>query len=244
MEGDNGGAAVAADGLGLEGPRGTVFEGVALHAEPGSLIVVQGPSGSGRTALLLTLTGRMRPGTGTAEVAGHRLPRRAPAVRRLAALGPVPGITDPEPAHTVSEGLRERALLLRRFGRPLRGLLASPRRRAVETRDREEAALAAAGLDPGALPKGPRTRIRDLDRPQQFRLGVALALLGGPRLLAADDVGLRLEEAEEAGIWSMLTAVAAAGTTVLAVGVPPRPESLGEVPLVTVPTGRRTGEAA
>ncbi|NEC09105.1 ATP-binding cassette domain-containing protein, partial [Streptomyces sp. SID7909] len=60
------GAAVTAEDLGLEGPRGWAFRGVSLRAEPGALIAVEGPSGSGRTCLLLALTGRMRPTEGEA----------------------------------------------------------------------------------------------------------------------------------------------------------------------------------
>ncbi|NEC68423.1 ATP-binding cassette domain-containing protein, partial [Streptomyces sp. SID9727] len=77
------GAAVTAEGLGLEGPRGWAFRGVTLSADPGSLIAVEGPSGSGRTCLLLSLTGRMRPTEGEAATAGLALPRRAAAVRRV-----------------------------------------------------------------------------------------------------------------------------------------------------------------
>ncbi|MYT05250.1 ATP-binding cassette domain-containing protein, partial [Streptomyces sviceus] len=54
------GIAVTAEGFGLKGPRGWAFRGIDLAAEPGALIAVEGPSGSGRTSLLLALTGRMR----------------------------------------------------------------------------------------------------------------------------------------------------------------------------------------
>jgi len=55
------GVAVHAAGFGLKGPRDWAFRGVGFEAEPGSLIAVEGPSGSGRTCLLLALTGRMKP---------------------------------------------------------------------------------------------------------------------------------------------------------------------------------------
>ncbi|EST34473.1 hypothetical protein N566_18520 [Streptomycetaceae bacterium MP113-05] len=241
--GETDGVAVTATGLELRGTRGVVFEDIGLRAEPGSLIVVDGPSGSGRTALLLALTGRMKPTSGTAEVGGHRLPRHSAAVRRLSALGPVPGITDPEPSHSIGEQLRERTLLLRRFDGPLRALLAPPARRAAATREQEEAALSAAGLEPDTLPRGTRTAFRDLSRPEAFRLGVALALLGRPRLLAVDDIGFKLTTAEEAGVWELLASVAATGTTVLAVGEPPPAGDLGDVPLVTLRTAERTKTA-
>lgn len=69
------GAHISAEGLGLKGPRGWAFRGMDLQAEPGSLIAVEGPSGSGRTCLLLALSGRMRTTEGSAEVDG--LPCRA-----------------------------------------------------------------------------------------------------------------------------------------------------------------------
>ncbi|MEV8534572.1 ATP-binding cassette domain-containing protein [Streptomyces sp. NPDC051211] len=211
------GAAVKAENFGLKGPRGWVFRGVDVDAAPGSLIALEGPSGSGRTCLLLALTGRMKPTEGYAEVGGHRLPKRMTAVRRSAGLGPVPGVTDLDPALTVAEQLREGALLQRRYEGPVRALLRSPRERAAATAARIDAALAEAGLDVAALPKGPRTSIRDLERLEALRLSVAIALLGRPRLLAVDDTDLKLSGAERAEAWDLLRGLAAAGTTVLAV---------------------------
>ncbi|MFF5338690.1 ATP-binding cassette domain-containing protein [Streptomyces sp. NPDC013181] len=211
------GAAVTAEGLGLKGPRGWAFREVTFRADPGDLIAVEGPSGSGRTALLLTLTGRMRPTEGAATTGGLALPRRAAAVRRFAALGPVPGVSELDPAFTVAEHLRERALLQRRYDGSPRALLRPPRARAAAARARIDGALAAAGLDPAALPKAERTAVRDLERPQALRLSVALALMGRPRLLAVDDTDLKLADAERDEVWELLRSVAAAGTTVLAV---------------------------
>ncbi|SER34895.1 ATP-binding cassette domain-containing protein [Streptomyces qinglanensis] len=218
------GAAVSAVDFGLTGPRGPVFDRVGFIAGAGSLIAVTGPSGSGRTCLLLALTGRMKAGRGHAEVAGHPLPKRLAAVRRITALGPVPGVNDLDPALTVTEQLRERVLLQRRFGSPLRALLRSRRERAAASRERLEAALDAAGLDLDALPRGGRTAVRDLGRLEELRLSMALALLGEPRLVAVDDVDLKLSEAERAAAWELLRAVADSGTTVLAVCSEPPPE--------------------
>lgn len=211
------GAGVVAEKLGLKGPRGWAFRGIDLAAEPGSLIAVAGPSGSGRTCLLLALTGRMRPTEGTAAVDGLRLPRQMAAVRRVSALAHVPGVTDLDPALTVGEHLRERALLQRRFGDSVRSLLRPRAQRAAETRLRVDAALEAAGLDREALPKGSRTAVRDLERLEALRLSVALALIGRPRLLGVDDTDLKLSEAERAEVWALLRSLAEAGTTVVAV---------------------------
>ncbi|OIJ68764.1 ATP-binding cassette domain-containing protein [Streptomyces mangrovisoli] len=210
-------ARVAADGLGLKGPRGWVFREVGVEAEPGALITIEGASGSGRTCLLLALTGRMRATEGTASVGGARLPRKAAAVRRVSALANVAGVTDLDPALTVGEHLRERALLQQRFGDSLRALLRPGRERTLEARLRIDAALAAAGLDREALPKGSRTAVRDLERLEALRLSIALALVGRPGLLGVDDADLKLSAAERAEVWALLRSIADAGTTVVAV---------------------------
>ncbi|MER6996267.1 ATP-binding cassette domain-containing protein [Streptomyces sp. NPDC000410] len=211
------GAAVSADGFGLKGPRGWAFRGVSVTAEPGSLIAVEGPSGSGRTCLLLALTGRMKPSEGHAEVGGLRLPRHMAAVRRVSALGPVPGVSDLDPAFTVTEHLRERALLQRRFDGSLRALLRPRAERSAAARSRIEEALETVGLDLDALPKEGRTAVRDLERLEALRLSLALALIGRPRLLALDDTDLKLSDADRAEAWELLRRVAATGPTVLAV---------------------------
>ncbi|MEU2058818.1 ATP-binding cassette domain-containing protein [Streptomyces sp. NPDC013455] len=215
--GGTAGADVEAGDLGLEGPRGWVFRHVTLDAGPGSLIALEGPSGSGRTSLLLTLTGRMKPTEGVATVAGFKLPRHMAALRRVSAVANVAGVTDPEPALTVGEHLRERALLEHRFGGSLREVLRPRAQRAHEARLRVDAALAAAGLDLESLPKGSRTAVRDLERIQELRLSVALAVMGRPRLLGVDDVDVKLSDTERADVWELLRSLARAGTTVLAV---------------------------
>ncbi|WP_328428344.1 ATP-binding cassette domain-containing protein [Streptomyces sp. NBC_00443] len=208
---------VAARGLGLEGPRGWAFRGVSFEAEAGSLITIEGPSGTGRTCLLLALTGRMKPTEGSATVGAAGLPKRMAAVRRVSALAHVPGVTDLDPALTVAEHLRERALLQRRFGDSLRGLLRPRGERRAGERQRIDAALTAAGFDLDPLPKGSRTAVRDLERLEALRLSVALALIARPRVLGVDDTDLKLSDAERAEVWALLKSIAEAGTTVVAV---------------------------
>ncbi|MEU6392668.1 ATP-binding cassette domain-containing protein [Streptomyces sp. NPDC046939] len=251
MDGPEDGAAVSAAGFGVKGPRGWVFRGVDIDAAPGALVAVEGPSGSGRTCLVLALTGRMRPAEGTATVAGLRLPKQMSAVRRVSALAHVPGVTDLDPALTVAEHIRERALLQRRFDGSLRALLRPRSVRRAEARQRIDTALAAAGLDLDTLPKGPRTAVRDLERVEALRLSLALALVGRPRLIAVDDADLKLADAEQTEIWKQLRAVAAAGTTVVAVcsqapdeadvvvsTAPARPTAV-----TTTPTDKETADA-
>ncbi|MEV0369211.1 ATP-binding cassette domain-containing protein [Streptomyces sp. NPDC050636] len=212
------GAAVNARAIGVEGPRGWAFRGVDISAEPGSLIALQGPSGSGRTCLLLSLTGRMRITEGEATVAGFPLPKRMGTVRSRTAIAHVPGVADLEPALTAGEHLQEQALLGQRLNRSLSGSLPWSRRYKDAARARIDAALAAAQLDPATLPKGLRTSVRDLERLEALRLSIALAVMHSPRLLAVDDVDLKLSATERALAWQLLRDLALAGTTVVAAG--------------------------
>ena len=66
--------AVRADGLTRSGSLGPVFGPVDLRIPFGGLAVVQGFAGSGRTSLLLTLSGRMRPSSGKLRVLGRTKP--------------------------------------------------------------------------------------------------------------------------------------------------------------------------
>ncbi|WP_030018914.1 ATP-binding cassette domain-containing protein [Streptomyces monomycini] len=210
------GAAVNARGIGVKGPRGWAFRDVHLTADPGALIAVEGPSGSGRTCLLLALTGRMKIAEGHATVAGFPLPKRMGTVRSLTAIAHVPGIADLEPALTAGEHLEEQALLGHRMAGSLGARLPWGRRYKEATRARIEAALAAVGLDPATLPKGLRTAVRDLERIEALRLSLALAVMHGPRLVAVDDVDLKLSEDERSQAWQMLRDLALHGTTVVA----------------------------
>ncbi|MEU6774431.1 ATP-binding cassette domain-containing protein [Streptomyces sp. NPDC046759] len=231
---------VRAEDLGLKGPRGWAFRGVSLDAEPGSLIAIEGPSGSGRTCLLLALTGRMKPTEGVATVGGFKLPRHMARLRRVSAVANVAGVTDLEPALSVGEHLRERALLQSRFGDSLRELLRPRAHRVHEARLRVDAALAAAALDLETLPKGSRTAVRDLERPQALRLSLALALLGGPGLLGVDDIDTKLSDEERADLWGVLRSLTRAGTTV-AVVCRTAPGDCVVVPTGSRHTGAKSG---
>ncbi|GIH89855.1 ATP-binding cassette domain-containing protein [Planobispora siamensis] len=191
----SGGVAVRAEGLSLKGGHGWVYRDVDLEAGPGTLTAVAGQAGSGRTSLLLTLAGRMRPTAGALTVAGHARPG---AVRRVAALGPVEGVNDLDRALTVREHVRERA----------RGLFwnAAGARRAA-------GALERAGL---GLSPDDRTLVRDLGHERRVRLGIALALLDDPGLLVADNVGAGLAADRRAALWATLEELAGQGLTVIA----------------------------
>ncbi|MFF5209465.1 ATP-binding cassette domain-containing protein [Streptosporangium sp. NPDC000396] len=189
------GVAVHAVGLSLKGAHGWVYRDVGVDAGPGSLTAVTGQAGSGRTSLLLTLAGRMKPTEGTLTVAGRSKPR---AIGRVAALGLVDGVNDLEKALSVREHLHERA----------RGFFWGKRQAA-----QAQNALVLAGLD---MSSDDRALIRDLSREQQVRLGIALALLDEPGLLVLDNVDIGLAQDRQDELWATLEDLAGRGLTIIA----------------------------
>ena len=217
------GARIDAEGLAVRSAEGPVFTGLDLAVAPGSLTAVRAGSGGGRTALLLTLSGRMRPSGGQLAVDGHPLPRAARRVRGIASLALCPGVNDLDDRLTVGEHLTER-LLLR--------LRPAPRAARAE-------ALAAAGLD--GLDTGRRTGA--LTAAQRRRLGVALALLDEPRLILVDEADTGLDAAEQEAFWAVLRDVADAGTTTVAACADAE-RAAGLADVVELHPGRAGGAAA
>nr|BFE82526.1 hypothetical protein GCM10020093_051270 [Planobispora longispora] len=156
-----------------------MFTGVRLTVPPGAVLAVHGPPGTGKTALLLTLAGRMPFDSGLLKVAGHVLPGEAGAVRTRVALAEMPGINDLEESLSVEEHVAERLALL-----SLRPWVS----RAAVTRvmDLMDAAVTAAT---GAHAVLDRTGlVADVTPLERKILGIALALIGSPSLVVVDDV--------------------------------------------------------
>ena len=106
-----------------------------------------------------------------------------------ATLGHVAEVEAPEPVFTVAEHVRERLALLGRHRR-------------------EAADVPLHGLDP-AVPG------RDLTPYEKQVLGLILAGLSRPDLVALDGLDAGLDTAEQAALWDLLADLTAAGTAVL-----------------------------
>lgn len=190
------GARVEANGLALCTKQGPVYSSITFTALPGSLTAFHATSGSGRTSLLLSFAGRMRPSRGSLHVDGYAVPASARRVRRISALGLFDGINDLDERLRVTEHLSERThLRLRPAGR-----------------SQHRAALSDADLPD----VDPRTFVRNLSMVAKRRLGVALALLEEPRLLLVDNADHGLIPEEQAGFARTLAKLAATGLTVIA----------------------------
>jgi ABC-2 type transport system ATP-binding protein len=173
---------LTARGAGVRHRRHWLFRDLDVTVDPGELVALVGPPGSGRTTLLLALAGRFRLTAGTVDIAG------------TAALGHVPEVTSPESVFTVTEHVRERLALLGRSRAEaaavdLRGLEPGRRGRDLTPYEKQVLGVVLAGLS------GSEVIALDgfddgLDSAEQAAL---LALLTG---MAADGVAILLTARE------------------------------------------------
>jgi ABC-type branched-subunit amino acid transport system ATPase component len=198
------GTAVRAHQVRLDGPRGAVFGPIDLEVPAGRATALVSPAQSGRTSLLLALTGRMAPTAGELVVLGEHLPRHVRRVQQATALANFHGID------TLDEGLRVRELVNERAG-----LLVPMWRRPAWFGERTASAVFATVYGDDAVPQGD-LQIWHLPPVDIARLRVVLALLGRPRLIAVDDVDSLRNPADQVALWSSLDRVADTGATVVA----------------------------
>ncbi|MEZ0494558.1 ATP-binding cassette domain-containing protein [Kineococcus sp. TBRC 1896] len=201
---------VRAQGLELCAGGRTVFSGLDLDVPAGAALVVRGPASSGKTSLLLTLAGRMRPTGGTLTVLGEPLPEKAAAVRRRVALAEVRGVNELDDALTVEQHVAERLVLHRPWHRPW-----VSRREVADQLERVRDALprTGAGADP---PLRGREFVSDLQPLERLTLGVVLALVGRPDVLVVDDVDSLRRSQDRRRAWAWLASLQETGLTVLA----------------------------
>jgi ABC-2 type transport system ATP-binding protein len=164
-----------AAGAGVRHRRRWLFQDLDVSVQPGEIVAIVGPPGSGRTTVLLALARRFKLSAGR--------------VQGSAALGYVPAVTEPEPVLTVLEHVRERLSLLGRSGRAA-------------------GEVPLYGLDPAMMGF-------QLSPYQRQVLGVVLARLENPQVIALDGVDGGLDGREEDELWGLLAGLSEAGIAVL-----------------------------
>ena len=177
--------------------RVNILRGVDLSAAPGERLAIMGPSGAGKTSLLMLLAGLERASSGTVRVAGRdlsTLDEDALAAFRRENVGIVFQGFHLVPAMTALENA---ALSLEFAGR-------------ADAFDRAREALAAVGLS-DRLDHFPA----ELSGGEQQRVALARALAPGPRLLLADEPTGNLDGATGERVMELLFSLAAGTTLVL-----------------------------
>ena len=195
--------ALEARGLELTAGGRTVFSGVDLEAPVGSMVVVRGRAGAGKTSLLLALAGRMKPSAGGLRVLGEELPSRAGAVRRKVALAEVRGVNELDDALTVEQHVAERLVLHQPWYRPW--VSKDQVEEQIARVERAVTLTAEAGANVPAL--RPREFVSDIDPLERMALGVVLALIGRPDVLVVDDVDSLRRSEDRRRAWESLTAL-------------------------------------
>lgn len=192
-------AAISAASVTTEGPEGLVINDVTVEVARGDWLIVHGPSGAGKTALLLTFAGRMAFDTGRLRVDGRLLPQEASRVRHAVALAELAGVNDLEDNLSVDQHVAER-LSIRSFG-----LWVSRRRVAPVVATLNDALRQAH--DEAGVPFEPidgRAMVSTLSRLERKLLGVVLALTDDPAIVVVDDADdLRAAEHIQL-LWSAL----------------------------------------
>lgn len=222
---------ITARGIGVRGPWGPVYGPVDLDIPEGGLSVLLCPPGEGRTALLMTLAGRMRPETGTLTVCGHTRARDvfpAAAIAGIDELDPIPE------AVTVSDLITERLRWNAKWYKVIRSASDDDLRR-----------VCGPVFGDLALPELGRY-VDGLTERDQLLLRIALANLNRPPLLVVGGLDAVAADDERADVLGRLIALGG-GQTVVTGSVNPLPDDAGclQIPVAnTAPeqlAGRREG---
>jgi ABC-2 type transport system ATP-binding protein len=170
------------------------LDGVDLVAQPGTVLGLLGPNGAGKTTMVRILATLMRPDGGRARVAGLDVVTEAAALRaRIGLAGQYAAVDE---NLTGVENL-EMVGRLYRMGR-------------AEARARAEELLEQFGLaDAG------RRTAKTYSGGMRRRLDLAAALVAQPPVLFMDEPTTGLDPRSRIGLWEMIEARVAAGTTVL-----------------------------
>lgn len=202
---------ITARGLSVSGPDGVAFGPLDLNLSPGGLHVLHGPSGSGRTSLLLTLAGRFKPVAGELDVLGARDAR---AIRGLSTIAGFRDIDVLDDAVRVRDVLNEQIAWDTRWFR---------RARKVDADSHERLCRPVFGDRP---PPPLAQYIGDLSELDRMLLRITLAAFAAPALLVVDDLEQVRSIPEQAELVDRLTELGRRAT-VVASAINPLPSAPG-----------------
>lgn len=167
----------------------TVVDGIDLACEPGTICVITGDNGTGKSTLLRMIAGVLEPDRGLVEIAGASMARASVAARQR--LGYVPEAANP-PGHMTGEELFALVQALKQAP-PL-----GPERRT------------ALGLDDIAA-----ERIARLSLGQRRRVCLGAALIGDPAVLVLDEPTNGLDRAGVTTLTALLEEQRDAGAIIV-----------------------------
>jgi len=178
------------------GPVQVLF-GVDLDVRAGEIVALLGTNGAGKSTLLRAISGVVPARAGAVVVAGEDVTHADPGRIARSGVAHLPGGAAVFPGLTVREHVR---------------LVA-----AVHDADADSATIASALELFPVLRDRSDTRAGQLSGGEQQMLGIALALVGRPRLLLIDELSLGLAPAVIADLLDVIRRVRDEGTAVLLV---------------------------
>jgi len=186
-------AAIQVEGLTRAFGRRVAIRGLTFGVNDGECLALFGPNGAGKTTLLRILAGLLRPTSGTAHIAGVRLPGGAEA---RSVVGLISHQTMLYSALTAMENVEFTARL---YG------LESPR----------EAAMRA--LTRMRLEQRAESPVRSLSRGMQQRVSIARAIVHQPRVVLLDEPYTGLDETGAAALSAALESLKSGGAALVLV---------------------------
>lgn len=206
------GKKLAVNGISKSFGGNAALKNVSFRAEPGEVVALIGPNGSGKTTMLNIVSGFYRSDEGSIILGDDDVTGKA--THKIAQMGVVRTFQTPiVPEMTVSE-----AVATARFGKDRASIVETmmrlPRYRQAVRRDEDKtgAVLAMTGLadvadaDATSLPLGTR-RVLELAR----------AIAADPSLVLLDEIASGLDEEEITALAEVVRAIRKAGGTVLLV---------------------------
>ena len=172
----------------------TIVRNIDLTIEAGSVTALLGPNGAGKSTLLKTMSGLIRPMSGSVMIDGHDVSSLAPNKRANLGLCHIPEGRGIFPSMTVKENLE---------------LQARPGEQSIAI----EKGIAAFPI----LGERLMQRAGTLSGGQQQMLSMARAYTQNPRVILVDEGSLGLAPIVVDEIFSFLAGVAAAGAALLIV---------------------------
>ena len=189
---------IKARNLELKNLIGCPYSNVNLEVKQGQVFAIRGRNGSGKTALLLTLAGRMFFTRAHLEVLGYKMPLRAGKVHRRVGLAFFEDLNELSENQIVRNAV---AVELELWGRKA-------------TSD-----VVQSYLDEWQLTDIADKRVGDLNRDQYVSLGVQLAWVGHPDIIVLNDIETGLTKGQSVEIMELLVRQTRMRNVTIVVGV-------------------------
>ena len=214
------GVLLQAKGLTIRTPAGvSILSDISFHVEPGELISLTGMSHSGKSTLLQSLAGLLKPASGEIFIDGINLYANLKAFR--SSIGFVPAEFALQQNLTVVEILQDGARLR------------LPRRASDHDRKQRVKTL----LETVGLTQVTDRQVGFLSRVEKRRLSIAVELIGYPGILLLDESAEQLTPFEEVQITTLLRELSRQGLTIIQADQRSRSAGLSDKVIFLAPGG-------